>query len=913
MAEPQPRDTMSQEPITKRTSVSRVEESADPEGEFLTLLNNRGKIMPDAGVARNLGFAALASGASSLQSLQALSVRERQPFNTCFTARYRLGPGPVIGTLIASFLYDLRTLEQRGNHEPLRTLRGDLVPAAGTDAGESPWSLFLAHEPLMAIVRKAVPDASPPVGSLTTELIDELMAALGDERLLRTGHRLVLFCELTGEFEFFPTQEAGLETDQFAVVSVWRAAQKQLIDELPERMGIVFGFPAPTPSALRQLPLAGGPHQRLLSFSGLPTPVSDRVQRFKPSALAGDYPAARDDLGLAQEAAAIARLILHPQTDPMTISIEAPWGKGKSSFLNFVGRALTEIASDRVDPSLGQELKLVQDRAAALDRERVQLARPATEETEAEREVREEQLQAAEARWLQTGADEQRVWGLMDRAAQDEVLQVRFNAWRHQDARHIWAGLLSEVSKAVEGSLPTSTRWTAPLLHAFDSRRGELFAGVVLPTVLAAVAAIVLTILGVGADPSGEDVPFILKILLPGSAVAVLLAWRLYRVIQPVSQRVLDYVRLPDYRDQLGFQEQVLEDLGFLRNLLRGRRLRRKGSRLSTERKDPRIVVFIDDLDRCSDDRIMEVLQTVNLVLVQSAKPAERKESKGAFVLLAVDTDKIHQAIVHHYLKEGAGTADTHFAQNYLRKIIQLPYYLPDPSAGRGLALIENLFSPGARAVSDGAAPATGEKASSETPVAMETEGMFRVDPTTVVSPRVQVLTEVEDTEAELDTFRKLKDFLPDNPREMKRLLNVHRFVKILLQHPESPTDERRQRMLVAWLIFCARWEDLVDDVIADATETAELKPGADCIASLEAAKALGGEWEKIERFRLAVASEKPSMVLTAGDLVRDGFLAQAAIRTRLVQWVPERDRDESAVEDPAGEHQRVSGSGKKA
>ena len=50
---------------------------------------------------------------------------------------------------------------------------------------------------------------------------------------------------------------------------------------------------------------------------------------------------------------------------------------------------------------------------------------------------------------------------------------------------------------------------------------------------------------------------------------------------------------------------------------------------------EPRVVVVVDDLDRCSDESIMETLQAINLVLGAS----------DFFVVLAIDTDMIHRAI----------------------------------------------------------------------------------------------------------------------------------------------------------------------------------------------------------------------------------------------------------------------------
>ncbi len=75
---------------------------------------------------------------------------------------------------------------------------------------------------------------------------------------------------------------------------------------------------------------------------------------------------------------------------------------------------------------------------------------------------------------------------------------------------------------------------------------------------------------------------------------------------------------------------------------------------------------------------------------------------------------------------------------------------------------------------------------------------------------------EVEDTAVELRTFRTYQTFMEDNPRETKRLVNIHRFVKIILQlkYPdEVPWSEERQSDLVKWLIFCTNWSDKPSDI----------------------------------------------------------------------------------------------------
>lgn len=82
-----------------------------------------------------------------------------------------------------------------------------------------------------------------------------------------------------------------------------------------------------------------------------------------------------------------------------------------------------------------------------------------------------------------------------------------------------------------------------------------------------------------------------------------------------------------------------------------------------------RIIVFIDDLDRCSSDKIVEAFETIKLFL---------NTPETTFVIGA-DAPKIEQAIGTTYQIAEATRAT--FARDYLEKIVQLPFSIPEQRA----------------------------------------------------------------------------------------------------------------------------------------------------------------------------------------------------------------------------------------
>jgi KAP-like P-loop domain-containing protein len=113
-------------------------------------------------------------------------------------------------------------------------------------------------------------------------------------------------------------------------------------------------------------------------------------------------------------------------------------------------------------------------------------------------------------------------------------------------------------------------------------------------------------------------------------------------------------------------------------------------------RKLERIVLYIDDLDRCSDQKVLEVLQAVHLLM---AFPL-------FIVVVGVDKRCVNNALnyknILQYLNStGAKNQDQLKKEfdievikpnNYLEKIFQIPFQIPDADPGGVHRMIDDLF-----------------------------------------------------------------------------------------------------------------------------------------------------------------------------------------------------------------------------
>ena len=88
---------------------------------------------------------------------------------------------------------------------------------------------------------------------------------------------------------------------------------------------------------------------------------------------------------------------------------------------------------------------------------------------------------------------------------------------------------------------------------------------------------------------------------------------------------------------------------------------------LLKQAKITRIVVFIDDLDRCSSSKVIETFETIKLFL----------NTPECTFVIGADAPKIEQAVGEVYKVD-----DTKRRRDYLEKIVQIPFMIPGKTSG---------------------------------------------------------------------------------------------------------------------------------------------------------------------------------------------------------------------------------------
>jgi hypothetical protein len=242
---------------------------------------------------------------------------------------------------------------------------------------------------------------------------------------------------------------------------------------------------------------------------------------------------------------------------------------------------------------------------------------------------------------------------------------------------------------------------------------------------------------------------------------------------QPIAKRCLEEFvasRLAegDYAQRLGNLQRVEEDLAELANILGA-----PAPEDELAQAPERIILFIDDLDRCPPDKVVDVLEAIQLLLAENRNFGEGRHP--FIVVLGADTRILTRALETHY----PGILDPDDAPDgldYLEKIIQIPYRVP-PVDKAGYALYISKLA-GIELITT-ATGGNGQKIDKQD-TATEQDGDLQpvpeLKPLSIdLEPSFKLIT-AEDLE-HLESFQSLS---ATYPRAIKRLVNQYRLCKLM-------------------------------------------------------------------------------------------------------------------------------------
>lgn len=265
----------------------------------------------------------------------------------------------------------------------------------------------------------------------------------------------------------------------------------------------------------------------------------------------------------------------------------------------------------------------------------------------------------------------------------------------------------------------------------------------------------------------------------------------------------------PDYRQHLGIISLIRADLVRLAALVGASKSEQPSVKSSSPvARVERIVLYIDDLDRCSPDRVVDVLQAIHLLL---------GVPDLFVVVVAVDSRWLIRSLANYYdrLLGPKDSIRESTPLDYLEKIFQIPYVVEQMDEVGYASMIRSLLrsklrplpptpsptlqsveaepgvddhvkrKPTTQTIAPGPEPSTAEvqKSSVEPQVADDRVELDSGD----LSPRELTISKDE------QEFMEHVGPLIATPRLAKAFVNVYRLLRARMEHPvrDEPTLEK--------------------------------------------------------------------------------------------------------------------------
>lgn len=291
-----------------------------------------------------------------------------------------------------------------------------------------------------------------------------------------------------------------------------------------------------------------------------------------------------------------------------------------------------------------------------------------------------------------------------------------------------------------------------------------------------------------------------------------------------IQRFIRERVGSGDYAKHLGLISMIRGDFQRLSDLMvQHNSLRNSDSSIETRDEGiNRIVLLIDDLDRCPTHRVAEVLEAVFLLLA----------FRAFVVVVAVDLRWISQSLLTKYDKllfvdSDSSSSKKATPRDYLEKIFQIPYRVRAiDSFGFG-AMIDSLTEEVTTASESSFTPADNpqraigeaEDLVNQVNVGAETSSA------SARKPRRSMVRAMHLTSEEIVAMKQLVSLAGRSPRATKRFVNIYRLIKASLPSEQLATFENEEYRAAMLLLATKQARHQPDAISSDADSILKVLP----------------------------------------------------------------------------------------
>ena len=392
---------------------------------------------------------------------------------------------------------------------------------------------------------------------------------------------------------------------------------------------------------------------------------------------------------------------------------------------------------------------------------------------------------------------------------------VWLNAWKFDNQEEIWASLALATMEQIKQNHGLFWRlrfWWELTFSRFSFWSGlwQVIKQFIAPMLFSVIAAYYNVILG-SFDVQLEALKLYgIPVLWTGAVISGFLS--VASIFNDPFQVSLDKVfDRPNYKDKVKFLSQFEKDFA---------RIVRAATNNGFGWKRSKLVIFIDDLDRCEPPKSADIVEAVNLFL----------DAKGCVFVIGMDSESVARSIEVKYkdlfdrmVAENAGVVS--LGRLFLEKIVQIPFSVPratpqhitnlvnetlgikklQPSSFRSQSSNPNFYT----TVTSGAPvfiPGSGQKLDPDQSKSDLQKAISKIDPASYAKHDVRT------------AILKGTELLANNPRQVKTFINLFR-LSIYIANERNILEEKIKSdqtsglnldKLAIWTACSIRWQNLI-------------------------------------------------------------------------------------------------------
>jgi hypothetical protein len=507
------------------------------------------------------------------------------------------------------------------------------------------------------------------------------------------------------------------------------------------------------------------------------------------SSIANDRWTTNDTLGYMVYAIGLAKFISHELTQaPLSISIQAPWGGGKTSIMRILRDLIEKNAPDVNENNYLNDLRVsIKYLKKNLKNLPSKKECPIIEEPKSYSKIEK---------------------GLPNEAIKSHVT-IWFNAWKYESTEQIWAGLADSIIQGVAARLePWERIW---FYLRLNSRRKDVNSILnwisqdiwnniwknIRPWIWSSVGGVLASGMAgfSGWIVQSEFFPYA---ALVGGAISggagLIKTFKEKEEIEnePVESSFGSFLKVPNYKEKLGFVHEVKKDLDMVFE--------------SIPSNYRNLIIFIDDLDRCSPNKIAEIMEGINLFLAG--------EFPGCIFVIGMDTEMVAAAleVSHESVIKKIPKYSYHMplGWKFMDKFIQLPITMP-PSLEKNMKSYVSSLLYEYSIVNTSQRKNNVKLSNDNDKNNINQKGAMNEKKPTIIKEMVQKMNDISDTNEEfLEQVSKAAIHFSNNPREIKRFMNMLRFYRYIMEVIDNSKDSPSLDQIRRWIILSLKWPQLV-------------------------------------------------------------------------------------------------------